>query len=59
MPRSESLRDRLASADWRAWLALGWVVYFGLLYGNTVVEARGGKLRAAVAGVLSRAAARE
>ncbi len=59
MPRSERLRDRLASADWRAWLALAWVVWFGLLYGKTVADARGGKLRAAVAGVLSRAAARE
>lgn len=55
MPRSESatttLRTRLASADWRGWLALAWVVWFGLLYGRMVVEQRGGKIRAAVARV--------
>jgi hypothetical protein len=44
----QSLRDRPASADWRGWLSLAWVVWFGLLYGRTVVEQRGGKLRAAV-----------
>jgi len=52
MPRSESatptLRTRLTSADWRGWLALAWVVWFGLLYGRMVVEQRGGKIRAAI-----------
>jgi hypothetical protein len=42
MPRSE------ASFDWRGWLAVAWVVWFGLLYGKTVIEARGAKIRAAV-----------
>jgi hypothetical protein len=31
--------------DWRSWLALAWVVWFGLLYGKMVIEQRGGKLR--------------
>ncbi len=45
MPRFD---ERFHAIDWRGWLALTWVVYFGLLYGKTVVESRGGKLRAAV-----------
>lgn len=58
MPRSEvaprvSTRERLKAADWRGWLALAWVVWFGLLYGKTVVEARGSKVRAAIAGLAS------
>lgn len=61
MPRSDPDRapDRLAGADWRAWLALAWVVWFGLLYGKTVIDARGGKVRAAVSALLSRSAAGE
>ncbi len=34
--------------DWRGWLALAWVVYFGFLYGNMVIERRGGKIRAVI-----------
>ncbi|GAC1473272.1 MAG: hypothetical protein NVSMB9_21610 [Isosphaeraceae bacterium] len=49
MHHSESLRARLMAIDWRGWLALAWVVWFGLLYGKMVVEQRGGKLQAAVA----------
>jgi hypothetical protein len=47
MPRSEppTTRQRLRQADWRGWLALAWVVWFGLLYGRMVVQQRGGKLR--------------
>ena len=41
MPRS----DRLRRADWRGWLALAWVAWFGLLYGTMVIEQRGGKVR--------------
>ena len=33
------------SLDWRGWIILAWVVWFGLLYGKMVVEQRGGKLR--------------
>ena len=42
MPRSESV----AATDWRGWLALAWVVWFGLLYGQMVVAQRGGKVKA-------------
>jgi len=47
MPRSERL-DRPAAApsfDWRGWVVLAWVVWFGLLYGKMVVESRGHRLR--------------
>jgi hypothetical protein len=30
--------------DWRAWIALGWVAWFGLLYGKTILESRGPKI---------------
>jgi hypothetical protein len=33
---------------------LGWVVWFGLLYGQMVVAQRGGKLRAAVSKLTAR-----
>lgn len=48
MPPSEPPTARTRSIDWRGWLALAWVVWFGLLYGKMVVERRGDKLRAAV-----------
>jgi hypothetical protein len=54
MPRSDRLRDRFRQVDWRGWLAVAWVVWFGLLYGKMVVEQRGGKLSAAVASFTSR-----
>ena len=44
-----TLLDRIASADWRAWLALSWALWFGLLYSRTIIERRGPKLRAALA----------
>ena len=31
--------------DWRGWLILAWVAWFGLLYGKMIVETRGQKLR--------------
>lgn len=44
MSRCEHFKE----IDWRAWIALTWVVCFGLLYGRMVIEQRGGKVRAAV-----------
>jgi hypothetical protein len=41
MPRSEAGR----SFDWRGWLILAWVAWFGLLYGKMILETRGQKLR--------------
>lgn len=32
--------------DWRGWVTLVWVVWFGLLYGRMVLDQRGGKVRA-------------
>lgn len=52
MPRSDEPRLRLN--DWRGWLALAWVVWFGILYGKMVIERRGDKLRAAVPGLSAR-----
>ena len=43
MPRSDAGSN--SSVDWRGWLALAWVVWFGLLYGKMVVEQRGAKVR--------------
>jgi hypothetical protein len=43
MPRFERLR----TLDWRACLALAWVVWFGLLYGRMLVKARGEQVRSA------------
>jgi hypothetical protein len=45
--------------DWRGWIIVAWVVWFGLLYGKMVVEQRGGKLSAWLrGGGPSRAASR-
>ena len=35
--------------DWRGWIVLAWVIWFGLLYGKMVVEQRGGKIRGVLA----------
>ncbi len=35
MPRSD-----LRRIDWRGWLALGWAAWFGLLYGEMLLERR-------------------
>jgi hypothetical protein len=32
------------ASDWRAWLVLAWVAWFGWLYGKMVVEQRGGRI---------------
>ena len=47
MPRSESESPE-PRFDWRGWLALAWVVYFGILYGKMVIERRGDKIRDAI-----------
>ncbi len=53
MPRSDfELGPR--TIDWRGWLALAWVAWFGLLYGKMVFERRGDKLRAVVPGLTAR-----
>jgi hypothetical protein len=46
MPRSEPAPAPVTVTDWRGWLALVWVAWFGLLYGQMVVAQRGGKVRA-------------
>jgi hypothetical protein len=35
--------------DWRGWIILAWVVWFGILYGKMVVEQRGDRFREWVA----------
>jgi hypothetical protein len=42
MPRSEPDRRPV---DWRGWVILAWVLWFGLLYGKMIVETRGHRLR--------------
>ena len=49
-----SRSDRFTAIDWRGWLALAWVVWFGLLYGKMIVERRGDKVRAAVSGLTAK-----
>jgi hypothetical protein len=50
MPRSETNRSpsNRRAPDWRCWLTLAWVVWFGLLYGQMVVARRGAKLQALI-----------
>lgn len=43
MLRSEA-EGRSTYLDWRAWIALAWVVWFGLLYGKMILESRGAKI---------------
>jgi hypothetical protein len=46
MPRSESGDgSALPGFDWRGWVVLAWVLWFGLLYGKMVVESRGQRVR--------------
>ncbi len=47
MPRSEQVEGR-TPFDWRGWLTVAWVAYFGFLYGKMVIERRGDKIRAAI-----------
>ena len=51
MPSSKPIAP---TSDWKAWLALVWVAWFGLLYARTVVERRGPTLRAVVARAVAR-----
>jgi hypothetical protein len=43
--RAASVKGRPA-LDWRGWLALAWVVWFGVQYAQMVVARRGDKVRA-------------
>jgi hypothetical protein len=45
MPRSDPPAVTRRRPDWRGWIILAWVVWWGLLYGTMVVEKRGGKVR--------------
>lgn len=40
--------EKPAGIDWRGWIAVAWVAWFGLLYGKTVLESRGGMIRSAL-----------
>ena len=48
MSLSEPKTHTHHTIDWRGWVALAWVAWFGLLYGKMVVETRGDKLAAFV-----------
>lgn len=48
MPPSDPGARARPPLDWRGWLALAWVLVFGLLYARATVEHRGGKVRAAL-----------
>lgn len=52
MPPSARTHQRLASADWRAWLALAWASYFAFLYCGAVLDSRGPKIRAAISAAI-------
>lgn len=45
--------ESLGKVDWRGWLTLAWVGWFGFQYGQMVVERRADKLQAAAAAVTS------
>ena len=51
MHRSELPPDAGRRPDWRGWIILAWVAWFGLLYGKMVVEQRGVKLQRWIARV--------
>jgi hypothetical protein len=48
MSRSDTDASHAKAIDWRGWLALAWVVWFGLLYGKMVYRQRSGKLASIV-----------
>lgn len=50
MPHSDPPRRGFQAVDWRGWLALAWVIVFGLLYARTVIESRGVQIRSWVVG---------
>ncbi len=35
---------RNSRIDWRGWITLAWVAWFGLLYGRMILESRGAKI---------------
>ncbi len=47
----EDDRDGRAGFDWRSWLALGWVVVFGMLYARMVLRERAPGVWAAIEGI--------
>jgi hypothetical protein len=48
--RQSEASDRTARAvDWRGWLVLAWVLWFGFQYAKMVVARRGDRIRAIVA----------
>lgn len=44
MHRSDPLLRR-GPVDWRGWIVVAWVLWFGLLYGKMVVEQRAHRFR--------------
>lgn len=52
MPPSNKARP---SADWRAWLALAWAIWFGGRYALAVAEARGPGVMSAARRLVDRA----
>src|SRR4051794_33578026 len=45
-PESPRILKAVPRLDWRGWLAVAWVAWFGILYAQMVVEQRADKLRA-------------
>ena len=46
---SLSARDGRPSFDWKGWIVLAWVLWFGLSYGKMVLEQRSEKISNLVA----------
>jgi hypothetical protein len=44
MPLSDTSSPTRHPIDWRAWVSLAWVLWFGFLYAKMVVEQRGQRL---------------
>jgi hypothetical protein len=42
------LARRLTGTDWKRWLIVAWVVWFGFLYTKMVIKERGGKVQQAI-----------
>ncbi len=46
---SPTSRGRWPSFDWKGWIALAWVLWFGLSYGRMVITQRSDKISSLVA----------
>jgi len=46
---SPTARDGRPSPDWKGWIVLAWVLWFGLSYGKMVIAQRSDKLSDVVA----------